>query len=86
MIRVGGVNPNCMCSVVVTALPFPHEAASFVLCLRPTLSLAGRFSWSFVSVATNYFLANLFLVCLHHFYLLCALWHCVQKQNRENIV
>ena len=45
------LNPRCMCSIVVTVLPFAHQAASFVFCLGPTVRLEGRFTWRTVSVA-----------------------------------
>ena len=45
------LNPSSMCSIVATVLPFAHEAASFVVCLGPTVSLAGPFTCSIVSVA-----------------------------------
>jgi hypothetical protein len=31
-------------------------------------------------------LSNLFLVCLHHIYPLCALWQCVHYRDRDSIV
>ena len=45
------LNARCMCSNVVTVLPFAHQAASFVFYLGPTVRLEGRFTWSIVSVA-----------------------------------
>jgi hypothetical protein len=45
------LNPNCMCSIVVTVLRLAHQAAVFVACLGPTVRLAGRFTWSVVAVA-----------------------------------
>jgi hypothetical protein len=45
------LNANCTCSIVVTVLPFAHEEANFVVCLGPTVRLAGRFTWSIASVA-----------------------------------
>jgi hypothetical protein len=45
------LNPRCMRSVVVTVLPFAHQAVRFVVCLGPTVRLAGHFTLSFVFVA-----------------------------------
>ena len=45
------LNPRCMCSIVVTALSFAHQAASFMFYLGPSVRFEGRFTWSIVSVA-----------------------------------
>ena len=45
------LNASCTCSIVVTVLPFVHQAANFVFCLGPTVRLEGRFTWSIVSLA-----------------------------------
>jgi hypothetical protein len=48
------LNPSCMRSIVVTVLPFAHEAATFVICLGPSVRLVGRLTWSIVSVAKQF--------------------------------
>ena len=76
------LNPSCMCSIV-TVLPFANQATSFVFCL---VRLAGRFCGALLLWRNYFYLANLFLVCLHHIYPLCALWQCVHRRNCDNIV
>ena len=77
------LNPRCMRSVVVTVLSFAHQAVSFVCCLvRP----AGRFCGALLLWRNNSSLANLFLVCLHRIYPLCALWQCVHSRDCDNVV
>ena len=41
------LSPRSMRSVVVTVLPFAHQAVSFVVCLGPTVRLAGLFRAAF---------------------------------------
>ena len=68
------LNPSSMFSSVVTVLRLhtKQPVLSFVLVrlldLRDVL-LGALFLWR-----NNSSLSNLFLVCLHHIYPLCALW------------